>query len=92
MFLKIKRHVALFKISSNFQVSTNIFLPLSGILSILLIILVVVALIVGRVVARHKGEYLTQEDVGADTAFDPDSAVMQSSRGHQVQKKKEWFI
>ncbi|KAI5723877.1 hypothetical protein M8J76_012129 [Diaphorina citri] len=65
---------------------------LGGVLSILLIILVVLALIIGRIVARHKGEYLTQEDVGADTAFDPDSAVMQSSRGHQVQKKKEWFI
>lgn len=58
----------------------------------MLIILVVIALLVGRLVARHKGEYLTQEDVGADTAFDPDSAVMRSSRGHQVQKKKEWFI
>uniref|UniRef100_A0A8D8V989 Neurexin-4 n=2 Tax=Cacopsylla melanoneura TaxID=428564 RepID=A0A8D8V989_9HEMI len=65
---------------------------LGGVLSILLIILVVLALIIGRLVARHKGEYLTQEDVGADTAFDPDSAVMQGSRGHQVQKKKEWFI
>ncbi|KAL1452559.1 hypothetical protein WDU94_006777, partial [Cyamophila willieti] len=65
---------------------------LGGVLSILLIILVVLALVIGRLVARHKGEYLTQEDVGADTAFDPDSAVMQGSRGHQVQKKKEWFI
>lgn len=65
---------------------------LGGVLSIILIILVVLAIIMSRYIARHKGEYLTQEDIGADTAFDPDSAVIQSSRGHQVQKKREWFI
>lgn len=50
------------------------------------------ALLIGRYLARHKGEYLTQEDKGADTAFDPDDAVVHSTTGHQVTKRKEWFI
>lgn len=40
---------------------------------------------------RHKGEYLTQEDKGADEA-DADDAVVHSTTGHHVTKKKEWFI
>lgn len=50
------------------------------------------AILIGRYLARHKGEYLTQEDKGADTAFDPDDAVVHSTTGHQVTKRKEWFI
>lgn len=50
------------------------------------------AVLIGRFLARHKGEYLTQEDAGADTALDPDDAVVQSHTGHHVQKKREWFI
>lgn len=42
--------------------------------------------------ARHKGDYITQEDRGADIALDPDDAIMHSTTGHQVQKKREWFI
>ncbi len=41
---------------------------------------------------RHKGDYYTQEDEGAYDAFDADTAVLQGRTGHQVQKKKEWFI
>lgn len=52
----------------------------------------IIAVLVGRYLARHKGEYLTQEDKGAEMAMDPDSAVVQSATGHQVQKKREWFI
>lgn len=50
------------------------------------------AVLIGRYLARHKGEYLTQEDRGADSALDPDSAVVRSHTGHQVHKRKEWFI
>ena len=42
--------------------------------------------------SRHKGDYYTQEDEGAYDAFDADTAVLQGRTGHQVQKKKEWFI
>lgn len=50
------------------------------------------AVLIGRYIARHKGEYLTQEDKGADDALDPDSAVVRSATGPQVQKRREWFI
>lgn len=70
------------------------YLPLRfpGILAILFIAVVILAVLIGRYLHRHKGEYLTQEDVGADSALDPDTAVVQGATGHQVQKKKEWFI
>lgn len=63
-----------------------------GILAIIFIALVIMAILIGRYLARHKGEYLTQEDKGAESALDPDSAVVHSTTGHQVQKKREWFI
>lgn len=50
------------------------------------------AILIGRYLSRHKGEYLTQEDKGADEAMDPDEAVVHSTTGHQVTKRKEWFI
>lgn len=65
---------------------------LGSILGILFLLLLIVLLCLGRHMSRHKGEYLTQEDKGADTAFDPDEAVIQSTTGHQVTKRKEWFI
>jgi len=55
-------------------------------------VILVLAFLVGRYVARHKGDYITQEDRGADIALDPDDAVIHSTTGHQVQKKREWFI
>lgn len=64
----------------------------TGVLAIIFLALVIIAVLIGRYLSRHKGEYLTQEDVGADTAMDPDTAVVHSATGHQVQKKKEWFI
>lgn len=69
----------------------NIFFFL-GIFSIILIVILILAFLVGRYVARHKGDYITQEDRGADIALDPDDAVIHSTTGHQVQKKREWFI
>lgn len=63
-----------------------------GIFSVILIAILILAFFVGRYVARHKGDYITQEDRGADIALDPDDAVIHSTTGHQVQKKREWFI
>ncbi|XP_017770023.1 PREDICTED: neurexin-4 isoform X1 [Nicrophorus vespilloides] len=65
---------------------------LGSVLAILFLALVILLLIIGRYLHRHKGEYLTQEDAGADTALDPDTAVVHGTTGHHVQKKKEWFI
>ncbi|XP_047345060.1 neurexin-4 isoform X2 [Vespa velutina] len=65
---------------------------LGSILAVIIIALVIMAVLIGRYMSRHKGEYLTQEDKGAEIALDPDSAVVHSTTGHQVQKKKEWFI
>lgn len=63
-----------------------------GIFSVILIAILILAFFVGRYVARHKGDYITQEDRGADIALDPDDAVIHSTTGHQVRKKQEWFI
>ncbi|XP_063906965.1 neurexin-4 isoform X1 [Zophobas morio] len=65
---------------------------LGSVLAIIFLALVILAIIIGRYLHRHKGEYLTQEDAGADTALDPDTAVVHGTTGHHVQKKKEWFI
>ncbi|XP_034948023.1 neurexin-4 isoform X2 [Chelonus insularis] len=65
---------------------------LGSVLTVILIALIIMAILIGRYMSRHKGEYLTQEDKGAELALDPDSAVVHSATGHQVQKKKEWFI
>lgn len=65
---------------------------LGGVLAIILLALCVMMFLIGRYISRHKGEYLTQEDKGAEIALDPDSAVVNSTTGHQVQKRKEWFI
>ncbi|XP_043289273.1 neurexin-4 isoform X1 [Venturia canescens] len=65
---------------------------LGSVLAVILIALIIMAILIGRYMSRHKGEYLTQEDKGAEVALDPDSAVVHSTTGHQVQKRKEWFI
>ncbi|KAK0161422.1 hypothetical protein PV327_009893 [Microctonus hyperodae] len=65
---------------------------LGSVLAVIVIALIIMAILIGRYMSRHKGEYLTQEDKGAELALDPDSAVVHSTTGHQVQKKKEWFI
>ena len=65
---------------------------LGSVLAVILIALIIMGILIGRYMSRHKGEYLTQEDKGAEVALDPDSAVVHSTTGHQVQKRKEWFI
>ena len=51
-----------------------------------------ISIILGKYMNRHKGEYLTREDEGAQDAFDADTAVLQGRTGHQVEKKKEWLL
>ncbi|KRT79151.1 EGF domain-containing protein [Oryctes borbonicus] len=65
---------------------------LGSVLAILFLALVILAVIIGRYLHRHKGEYLTQEDLGADNADDPDTAVVLGTTGHHVEKKKEYYI
>ncbi|CAK9800818.1 Nrx-IV, partial [Anthophora quadrimaculata] len=57
---------------------------LGSVLAVIIIALVIMAVLIGRYMSRHKGEYLTQEDKGAEIALDPDSAVVHSATGHQV--------
>lgn len=64
----------------------------TGVLAVIFLALVIILILIARYVARHKGEYLTQEDKGAESAMDPDSAVVHSTTGHQVHKRREWFI
>lgn len=70
----------------------NSTLSIVAILAIIFLLLVIMAILIGRYLSRHKGEYLTQEDKGADDAMDPDEAVVHGHTGHQVTKRKEWFI
>ncbi|XP_059490529.1 neurexin-4 isoform X2 [Neocloeon triangulifer] len=65
---------------------------LGSILALIFIALLVMLLLIGRYVSRHKGEYLTQEDKGADQALDPDEAIINAATGHQVTQKKEFYI
>ncbi len=65
---------------------------LAVLLAFLFLCLVVGAALLGKYLNRHKGEYVTREDEGAQDAFDADTAVLQGRTGHHVEKKKEWFI
>ncbi|XP_066260020.1 neurexin-4 isoform X2 [Euwallacea similis] len=65
---------------------------LGSVLAIVFLAFVILCIVIGRYIHRHKGEYLTQEDAGADMAQDPDEAVVHGTTGHHVQKRKEWFI
>lgn len=65
---------------------------LGGVLAVILAAIVIMAIILGRYVSRHKGEYLTYEDSGSKDAPDADTAVVHGVRGHDVTKKREWFI
>jgi contactin associated protein-like 2 len=65
---------------------------LGTVVAILFLGLVILLVLIGKYKNRHKGEYMTREDEGAHDAFDADTAVLQGRTGHQVEKKKEWFI
>uniref|UniRef100_T1JED8 Neurexin-4 n=1 Tax=Strigamia maritima TaxID=126957 RepID=T1JED8_STRMM len=62
---------------------------LGGVLALIFIALVIMAILIGRYAARHKGEYRTHEDMGAQDAPDADTAIVQGQTGHDVSKKKE---
>lgn len=59
---------------------------------VIFIALVIVAAIVVRMVARHRGEYLTQEEAGAAGAPDSDEAALRAHTGPRVLKRQEFFI
>ena len=78
------------KIEHLYQTTNSAILGL--VLALLFLFIVIFAVLVGKYMNRHKGEYVTREDEGAHDAFDADTAVLQGRTGHQVEKKKEWFI
>ena len=65
---------------------------LGVILAFLFLSIIAGSVLLGQYLNRHKGEYVTREDEGAQDAFDADTAVLQGRTGHHVEKKKEWFI
>ncbi|XP_049869625.1 neurexin-4 [Pectinophora gossypiella] len=65
---------------------------LGTVLAFIFLLLIVVAVVLVRALSRHKGEYLTQEERGADGAADPDSAALAAATGPRVTKRREFFI
>ncbi|XP_013164723.1 PREDICTED: neurexin-4 isoform X1 [Papilio xuthus] len=65
---------------------------LGTVLAFIFLLLVVVAVVLVRALSRHKGEYLTQEERGADGAADPDAAALAAATGARVTKRREFFI
>ncbi|XP_073942606.1 neurexin-4 isoform X2 [Choristoneura fumiferana] len=65
---------------------------LGTVLAFIFLLLIIVAVILVRALSRHKGEYLTQEERGADGAADPDSAALAAATGPRVTKRREFFI
>lgn len=65
---------------------------IGGFLAAILVILLLLCFASGRFIARQKGEYVTHEDQGAQSALDPDTAVMKGTTGPDVSEKKEYFI
>ncbi|XP_076061076.1 neurexin-4 isoform X2 [Oratosquilla oratoria] len=65
---------------------------LGGVLAIIFIALICMGFLIGRYIARHKGDYLTHEADGADSAPDADWAVQHSRTGHQVKANPEMYI
>ncbi|CAH0729114.1 unnamed protein product, partial [Brenthis ino] len=65
---------------------------LGTVLAFIFLLLIVVAIVLVRALSRHKGEYLTQEERGADGAADPDAAALAAATGARVTKRREFFI
>ncbi|KAL0832456.1 hypothetical protein ABMA28_000688 [Loxostege sticticalis] len=65
---------------------------LGTVLAFIFLLLVIVAVVLVRALSRHKGEYLTQEERGADGALDPDAAALAAATGPRVTKRREFFI
>ena len=69
----------------------NIYI-LGSVLAVLFVALIIMGIFIACYMYKHKGVYLTQEDKGATEALNPDSAVLHSTTGHPVRKRKEWFF
>ncbi|RWS07981.1 neurexin-4-like protein [Dinothrombium tinctorium] len=65
---------------------------IGGIIAGIVVIIIIALIASGRFVARHKGDYITNEDKGARDALDPDTAVVKGKTGPDISKKKEYFI
>ncbi|XP_045526116.1 neurexin-4 isoform X1 [Pieris brassicae] len=65
---------------------------LATVLAFIFLLLIAVAIVLVRALSRHKGEYLTQEERGAEGAADPDSAALAAATGPRVTKRREFFI
>ncbi|XP_050681113.1 neurexin-4 [Leptidea sinapis] len=65
---------------------------LATVLAFIFLLLIIVAVVLVRSLSRHKGEYLTQEERGAEGAADPDSAALAAATGPRVTKRREFFI
>ncbi|XP_063893286.1 neurexin-4 isoform X2 [Helicoverpa armigera] len=65
---------------------------LGTVLAFIFLLLIIVAIVLVRALSRHKGEYLTQEERGADGAADPDAAALAAATGPRVTKRREFFI
>ncbi|XP_045134698.1 neurexin-4-like isoform X1 [Portunus trituberculatus] len=65
---------------------------LGGVLGIIFLALLCMGFLIGRYMARHKGDYRTQEADGADMAPDADWAVQHATTGPQVKKNTEMYI
>ncbi|XP_027198540.2 neurexin-4 isoform X2 [Dermatophagoides pteronyssinus] len=65
---------------------------IGGFLAALVVLLILFCFASSRFIARQKGEYVTHEDQGADSALDPDTAVVKGTTGPDVSVKREYFI
>ncbi|XP_053603353.1 neurexin-4 isoform X1 [Plodia interpunctella] len=65
---------------------------LGTVLALIFVLLIIVAVVLVRALSRHKGEYLTQEERGAEGAADPDAAALAAATGPRVSKRREFFI
>ncbi|XP_019632076.1 PREDICTED: contactin-5-like [Branchiostoma belcheri] len=64
---------------------------LGGVVAVLVFVILVAAFMLGRYLARHKGDYKTNEEKG--DGEDADTALQNGDPNHPaVKKNKEWFI
>eukprot|EP00058_Branchiostoma_floridae_P027199 XP_002612690.1 hypothetical protein BRAFLDRAFT_127496 [Branchiostoma floridae] len=63
----------------------------AGVVAVLVFVILVAAFMLGRYLARHKGDYKTNEEKG--DGEDADTALQNGDPNHPaVKKNKEWFI
>ncbi|CAH1241031.1 CADM2 [Branchiostoma lanceolatum] len=64
---------------------------IAGVVAVLVFVILVAAFMLGRYLARHKGDYKTNEEKG--DGEDADTALQNGDPNHPaVKKNKEWFI